>query len=135
MTTTRIQALAAVALLLGAVSHAGAQARWKEIGKTSTGNAVSIDPRSVKHAGGIVSATVRLVYTTPVSTPDGPLASTITKAMFNCAKRSMAVTESVMYGDTRGRKVLERHVNRIPGYGTTIKGSPTDVALGFLCKG
>lgn len=113
---------------------AGAQVKWKEIGRTSSGNMVSIDPRSVKRTGAIVAATVRLVYATPVQMPNGPLTSTRTKAMFDCASRRMAVSENVMYADARGTKVIERRVNRIPGYGTIIKGTPTDLASAYLCS-
>jgi hypothetical protein len=127
---TRLAAILALAIL---PTIAGAQAKWKEIGRTSSGNMVSIDPRSVKRTGGIVAATVRVVYATPVQMPRGPLVSTRTKAMFDCAARKMAVSENDMYADARGTKVIEHRVNRIPGYGTIIKGTPTDLAFGNLC--
>ena len=131
----RLHTAAALAFLLAAPAPAAhAQGKWKEIGWTSSGNAVSIDPRSVKRSHGIVSVTVRLAYSTPVSTGSGPLASTVTKSMFDCAKRTMAVSESVMYSDAHDRKVLDRHVNRMPGYGPTLKGSPSEVALDYVCR-
>jgi hypothetical protein len=112
---------------------ASAQVKWKEIGKTSSGNMVSIDPRSVKRTGNLVAATVRVVFSTPVAMPNGPLASTRTKSVFDCTTRKMATTENVMYADARGTKVIERRVNKIPGYGTFFKGSPTELAYGALC--
>jgi hypothetical protein len=118
-------------LLLPAV--AGAQVKWKEIGRTSSGNMVSIDPRSVKRTGNLVAATVRVVFSTPVAMPNGPLASTRTRSVFDCTTRKMATTENVMYADARGTKVIERRVNKIPGYSTFFKGSPTEIAFANVC--
>ena len=54
-----------LALLLVVLPQA---ARWKEIGKTGTGNPVYADTRSIRSAkDGIISATIRVVYTKPVT--------------------------------------------------------------------
>ena len=47
--------------------------RWKEIGKTSTGNTVYVDPRSVSKKDSIITATVRVVFAKPSETPQGPI--------------------------------------------------------------
>ena len=72
-----------------------AQARWQEIGKTSVGNPVYVDPKSVKKgADGIVTATVRVTFVKPVTTPKGPITASRTVAMFDCSKKVVAVKEN-----------------------------------------
>jgi hypothetical protein len=110
-----------------------AQAAWKAIGTTSTGNAVFVDTRSVKRTGDLVAANVRVVFTTPVKGSKGTFSSYRTSATFNCTKRSLAAKENVYYADAKGTKVIDRSVNKIPGFGPALGGSLGDVALTHLC--
>jgi hypothetical protein len=125
--------LATLALTATAVT-AGAQGRWKDIGKTSSGNSVYVDPRSVKTVNGIVTARVRVRFEPPVQTPQGAWTASQHQAMFDCAKSRIAVKESVYYADEKTNKVVERKVNAQPGYGPALKGSLSQVALDYLCK-
>lgn len=111
----------------------GAQRRWKPIGATASGNSVYVDPRSVKRSGALVSADVRIVFTTPVRTAKGLMASTRTSATFDCVRKSLAAKENVSYSDAASTRVIDRRVNKIPGYGTVFGGSLGDVALRHLC--
>jgi hypothetical protein len=129
-----LPALPALLALALAAAPASAQGRWKEIGKTSAGNTVYVDPHSVKHAKGIVTARLRVVFATPVATPEGAWKSSQHTAMFNCAKATVAAKENVYYADVAGRKVVERSAPEIPGYGSVIGGSMTKIALDYLCK-
>jgi hypothetical protein len=124
----------AVTLLLLLPAMASAQARWKEIGKTASGNSVYVDPRSVHTAKGLTEATVRVVFTTPVQTPEGAWYSSRTKATFDCATHKLAVKENTYYGNARETKVVEHKVNKIPGYGEVPAGSLGAVALGWFCR-
>ena len=38
------------------------------------------------------------------------------------------------YGDAKETKVVERKVNKIPGFGPALGGSLGAVALGYLCS-
>jgi hypothetical protein len=125
----------ALALLLVTPAALSAQGRWKPIGTTSSGNAVYVDPRSVKRSGALVSAVVRVVFTTPVQAAKGPWASARTTATFDCAKKSLAAKENVYYADAKGTRVTERTVNKLPGFGPALGGSLGDVALKYLCGG
>lgn len=125
--------LAATLALATLTATAGAQSRWKEIGTTSSGNKVSVDPHSVKRTGSLVAATVRVVFSPPVQTPKGPWASAQTKATFDCGKRLLAAKENAYFADVRGGKLTERKVNKVPGYGPALKGSLGEVALTWLC--
>ena len=130
----RFALLAALLLAPAPAPAAGAQARWTEIGATSSGNKVSVDPRTVKRAGHLVSATVRVVFTTPVQTPRGAWASSQTKATVDCTARKLAAKENAYFADVKGTRLVERKVNAIPGYSTTIDGSLGRVALVYLCE-
>lgn len=113
---------------------ATAQSHWKAIGKTASGNTVYVDPRSVHAAKGLTQATVRVVFTTPVQTPEGAWYSARTKATFDCATRKLAVKENTYYGNAKETKVVERKVNKIPGYGMVPAGSLGAVALDYFCR-
>ena len=125
-----IAALVALPLLAGALP---AQSGWKAIGKTSSGNPVFVETRSVKKTGELVAANVRVVFTQPVKGAQGTFASYRTAAMFNCAKKSLAARESIYYADARGTKVIDRKVNKLPGFGPALGGSLGAVALTHLC--
>ncbi len=123
-----------VLALASAALPARAAAQWKQIGKTSTGNPVFIEPRSVKTVDGIVHARVRVLFETPVKTPEGTWVSSQTAAMVDCSKSRIAAKENTYYADARGSKVVERTVNKIPGYGPALEGSMAYIAVAYLCK-
>ena len=112
-----------------------AQAKWQEIGKTSAGNPVFLDPRSVKKgADGIITATLRVTFVKPVATPAGkPITASRTIAMFDCTKKYSAVKENWYFHDEKTGKVYQHSAPKLPGFGTVIKGTLPDVALGYLC--
>jgi len=117
------------------LASAAAQPRWQEIGKTRTGNPVYVDARSVrKGADGIVNATIRVVYTTPVKTPKGNLSASRAVAMFDCGKMTFATKENATYLDEKANTVFQRTVNKQPGFGPAIAGNFADVALQHLCR-
>ena len=125
-------------LLAGAiyvVAPNATQTKWMEIGKTSAGNPVLIDPKSVKKAAdGIVTATVRVTFVKPVATPKGPITASRTVAMFDCAKQVVAVKENTYYHDEKSNRIYQHSAAKTPGYGPAIKGTLPDVALSYFCK-
>ena len=127
--------LSAPILLAVLALPAAAQSRWKEVGKTASGNSVYVDPRSVKTAKGIITAKVRVKFTDPLKTDEGYWRLSQVTAMFDCAKSTVAVKESAYYSDYAGTKVVEHSVNAKPGFGTVIGGSMTKIVLDNLCKG
>jgi hypothetical protein len=110
--------------------------RWKEMGKTSSGNPVFVDPKSVTKAkDGIITARIRVKFMKPVEQPRGPAwVQSRHIAMFDCAKKTVAAKESIYYADEAATKVVQRSAPKIPGYGSAIGGSMTAVALDYLCK-
>ena len=115
-------------------SLAQAQKKWTPIGATSAGNQVFVDAKSVKRTGSLVAATVRVVFTEPVKTPLGTWMSSRTTATFDCATKKLAAKENVYYGDAKETKVVERNVNKMPGYGPALGGSMGALALDYVCK-
>jgi hypothetical protein len=119
--------------LVPAMAHA--QRAWKDIGTTSVGNHVYVDPHSIRRQGQLVKATVRVVFTEPVKARTGVWASSRTIATFDCAKKTLAAKENVFYSDASSTKVTERTVIKQPGYGPALGGSLGGVALNYLCAG
>ena len=115
-------------------SLAQAQKKWTPIGATSSGNQVFVDAKSVKRTGSLVAATVRVVFTQPVKTPSGTWMSSRTTATFDCAAKKLAAKENVYYGDAKETKVVERNVNKMPGYGPALGGSIGALALDYVCN-
>ena len=110
------------------------QGRWQEIGKTSTGNSVFLDPKSVKSKDGIVTARVRVTFADPVKVPQGKVTSSRATAKFDCAKKMVAVLESTMYTDEKAGAVYQRSAPKIPGFSPTFTSNFSGVALAYLCK-
>lgn len=127
--------LLALAATIGLAPAARAQSRWKEIGKTSSGNSVFVDTKSVKRANGIVTAVVRVRFTTPVQSANGAITSSRTVAMFDCAKKTIAAKENTYFIDERTNRIADHTVNKIPGFGPALKGTLADVALTYFCHG
>jgi hypothetical protein len=123
-----------LALLL-APSVAHAQKKWTDIGTTSAGNHVFVDPKSVKRTGNLVAATVRVVFTTPVQTAKGTWMSSRTMATFDCAAKKLAAKQNVYYGDAKETKIVDKKVNAQPGYGVALGGTMGAVAMQYLCAG
>ena len=122
-----------VAIILFASASPVSAQKWKDIGKTSSGNMVSVDPKSIKRQGNLVSATVRVVFTPPVKAARGTWASSKTTATFDCTKRYLAAKENVYYSDEKSTKVVERNVNKQPGFGPALGGSLGGLAVDYLC--
>ncbi len=131
----RIALVAAVAALFSLVParHASAQGRWKPIGRTSSGNVVYVDPRSVRRSKGIITALVRVRFDPPVSTGSGTMTASHTIAMFDCAKRTIAAKENTYYVDEARNRIADRTVNKMPGFGPALRGTLGDVALSYFC--
>ena len=117
-----------------AAAPAAAQSRWKEIGKTSAGNVVSIAPKSVKTKNGIITADLQVRFVTPVETPQGKWMLSRHVAMFDCAKKAIAAKSTTYYGDVAATKVIEKKVTAQPGFGPALGGSMAQVALDYVCK-
>jgi len=129
-----IRSLVFGALLSTFFSPAASAQKWVDIGKTASGNVVSVDPKSVKRNGNLVAATVRVVFTPPVKAARGTWASSKTIATFDCARRYLAAKENVFYSDAKSTKVIERSVNKQPGFGPALGGSLGGIAVDYLCK-
>ena len=119
--------------MLAAPSTARAQHHWKEIGRTSAGNPVYVDPATIKKEHGITHALLRVRFTQPVQTPQGTWTASHTSAMFDCAAHKFAVKENTYYIDEAKNKIAEHKVVGIPGYAEPLDGSLSQVATDYFC--
>jgi len=110
------------------------QSKWREIGKTSTGNSVFLEGKSVRKApDGIITASIRVTYTPPVDTPQGKVTSARVVAMFDCGRKQVATKQSVMYlNEAKGLEYRRRTIAK-PGFGPAFSSTFADVALKHLC--
>ena len=121
-------------LVLSSLAAQSASGRWRQIGTTVTGNPVYLDPKSVKTANGIITASIRTTYAKPVATPKGPITASRAIAMFDCAKKQVAVKESVIWHDERKGIIYEKRAPTQPGFGPAFTSNFSGVALAHLCQ-
>lgn len=122
-------------VLLLALGSARAEAQqWREIGTTSDGNKVYVNPASIVRTDSMITATVRVVYNTPKPTPRGPITGSRAVAMFKCRERQVAVKESIIWHDEAKGTVFEKRTPRMPGFGPVFNSNFSGVALRYLCE-
>ena len=126
----RIRLLALVVLLTPLAVQAQ---RWKSIGTTVTGSEVFVDPSSISKKDSIITATVRVVFKEPTPTPKGPITGSRAVAMFNCARKTVAVKENIIWHDERKGTIYEKRTPRQPGFGPVFSSNFSGVALTYLC--
>lgn len=129
----RLPSLLALLCLTTAAHAQAANTRWQDIGKTSSGNTVYVDARSVKDSVGMKVAIVRTVYAEPVSTPQGPITGSRARAMFDCVNQKVAVLENIIYHDERANRIYRQSAPRQPGFGPALQSTFAHVALQHLC--
>jgi hypothetical protein len=124
----------ALLLLLTATTATAQGSRWRQIGTTTSGNPVFLDPRSVRtDSAGIITATLRSTYVKPTETPRGPITATKSTAMFDCVKRRVAVKETIIYHDEAAGTIYEHRKPKIPWFGPVFTTNFSGVALDYLC--
>lgn len=105
----------------------------QDIGKTSVGTPVYLEPRSVTRANGIITAAVRVALSPPIKNGATLLKSSRTIAMYDCAKQTVATKETWYYTDAAYKTVGMHRAAKIPGFGPAFGGSLADVAMKYLC--
>jgi len=109
--------------------------RWTEIGKTSAGNLVYVDPKTVKTVNGITTARIRVKFVTPVDVRGGKSYESQHAALFDCAKRTVGVKANIYYGNAAATKVVQRDVAiEAPGFRPAPVGSMGQIGLDYFCK-
>lgn len=112
---------------------AGAQTRWKSVGKTSSGNEVFVDARSIRRHGDVIDAAVKVAFAKPVAMDGGKVVLERSNAMFNCAAHTTATKDNYLYSNAAGTRLVNRTVNKIPGFGSPFKNTPPDLAMQYVC--
>lgn len=128
-------AAATAAFVPTSIAAGQSSKRWKDIGRTASGNVVSYDARSVKTTKGITSVTLQVKFTLPADVSSGvKWYLSRHEAMFDCAKHTVASKQNTYYGDPAGKKVVKRDVIKLPGFGPAIGGSMAQVAMDYFCR-
>jgi len=125
--------LSVCVIMLGATRLLSAQA-LTNIGATSAGTPVFLEPKSVSRAGGIVTATMRVALSPPIKTSGREMVSLRSTSMLDCAAQTSATKERWFYYDAKFKTEARHDTPGKPGYGPAIKGSLADVALKHFCK-
>ena len=133
MRRANVRVLALLVTLTPLIPVAAEAQRWKSIGTTVTGSEVFIDPSSVSKKDSIITATVRVVFKEPTATPKGPITGSRAIAMFNCARKTVAVKENIIWHDERKGTIYEKRTPRQPGFGPVFTSNFSGVALTYLC--
>lgn len=131
--TIRTRSLALAIVSIALVPWSAQAQRWKPIGQTVTGSSVFIDPSSISKKDSIITATVRVVFKEPTPTPKGPITGSRAIAMFNCARKTVAVKENIIWHDERKGTIYEKRTPRQPGFGPVFTSNFSGVALAYLC--
>lgn len=132
--TRRMLGFVLLPVVLAAMPSAARAQRWTEIGTTSDGNKVYVNRATIVRKDSIVTATVRVVYTTPKSTPKGPITGSRAIAMFNCLRKSVAVKENIIWHDEAKGTIYLKRAPAIPGFGPVFNSNFSGVALRYLCE-
>src|SRR5690242_17262809 len=102
-------------VFLGLAAFAPAQGqRWKEIGKTSAGNIIYYDPKSVKIVNGVTDVTMQVKFVKPPTVGKGKWYFSRHEVMFDCTKRYVASKYNKYYGDPAATKVVQQDIIKIP---------------------
>jgi hypothetical protein len=124
--------VAAAVVTCRAATAAGAQA-VREIGRTAAGNPVLVESRTVRRAGTMLDATVRVKFARAVRARGGDWWSSRTRLTLDCSARQVKVLENWYYGDTTWRRIASHTSPGTPAFGTVMGGSMTSVAYDALC--
>ena len=76
---------------------------------------------------------VRVVFTTPVHAQRGSWVSSRIATEVDCRTRYLASSGSTYFSDVKSTKVIERSVNKKPGFGPALSGSLGAIAVDHLC--
>lgn len=136
MSRARIVVLSALtAAFVAPAAHAQAAkaGALQEIGKTSAGTPVYLEPKSVTRANGIVTAAVRVALSPPIKNGATLLKSSRTIAMYDCAKQTVATKESWYYTDDAYTAVGMHRTVKTPGFAPVFGNPVADVAMKYLC--
>lgn len=127
-----IGAFGATVLAIGWSHPLHAQA-LKPVGSLAGGNPVALETKTVKKAGGELTATLRTTFAKPAKAPGGEWFGSRTLVAVRCEVGTVAVKENRYYGDAKFTKVASEKIVKIPGYAPPVPGSVPAFALKELC--
>jgi hypothetical protein len=123
--------VASVAVGIGAPALA---ASWEPAGETAGDNQVFVDLQSMRAAGNVRTAWVRVVYRQPIQAGTVRVASMQALAHFDCGSGENAGLRVLLYEDADGEKLALAREEREVRFGLEPEGSVGRVAHARICR-
>ncbi len=111
-----------------------AAAKWETAGETAGENEVFVDLESMRTAGAVRTAWVRVVYRQPIQAGNVRVGSMQALAHFDCASGENAGLRVLLYEDTEGEKLALAREEREVRYGLEPEGSIGRIAHARICR-
>ena len=121
--------------LLGVASPVAVRAAtWEPAGETAGDNQVFVDIESMRTAGNLRTAWVRVVYRQPIQAGNVRAASMQALAHFDCGSGENAGLRVLLYEDAEGEKLALAREEREVRFGQEPEGSVGRVAHVRVCR-
>jgi len=122
------------AFILAASSLAAQAASWEPAGETAGDNEVFVDIESMRTAGNLRTAWVRVVYRQPIQAGNVRVSSMQALAHFDCGSGENAGLRVLLYEDAEGEKLALAREEREVRFGQEPEGSVGRVAHIRVCR-
>jgi len=129
----RFDILVAAIFCVAPPAAAGA-ASWDPAGETAGDNQVFVDIESMRTAGNLRTAWVRVVYRQPIQAGNVRVASMQALAHFDCGSGENAGLRVLLYEDAEGEKLALAREEREVRFGQEPEGSVGRVAHIRVCR-
>jgi hypothetical protein len=107
---------------------------WEAAGETAGDNLVFVDIESMRTAGNLRTAWVRVVYRQPIQAGNVRVSSMQALAHFDCGSGENAGLRVLLYEDTEGEKLALAREEREVRFGQEPEGSVGRVAHIRVCR-
>jgi hypothetical protein len=127
-------AVAFASLLFATSCGAAWAASWEPAGETAGDNEVFVDIESMRTAGSLRTAWVRVVYRQPIQAGSVRVSSMQALAHFDCGSGENAGLRVLLYEDAEGEKLALAREEREVRFGQEPEGSVGRVAHMRVCR-
>ncbi len=127
-------AVVLAAFVFSAPWTAARAASWEPAGETAGDNEVFVDIESMRTAGNLRTAWVRVVYRQPIQAGNVRVSSMQALAHFDCGSGENAGLRVLLYEDTEGEKLALAREEREVRFGQEPEGSIGRVAHVRVCR-
>jgi len=123
-----------IAIFAVGASAPALAASWEPAGETAGDNEVFVDLQSMRAAGNVRTAWVRVVYRQPIQAGNVRVASMQALAHFDCSSGENAGLRVLLFEDADGEKLALAREEREVRFGLEPEGSVGRVAHARICR-